>query len=93
MNSPGGAATQICSPQFDRRFFDLPPEVQTRIQNRLDDLGQKLQNLPHHRMQGVDAFRLRVGDFRIIYPFNLAKNELHLITLGNRRDVYKTLLN
>ncbi len=44
-------------------------------------------------MQGVDAFRLRVGDFRIIYPFNLAKNELHLITLGNRRDVYKTLLN
>jgi mRNA-degrading endonuclease RelE of RelBE toxin-antitoxin system len=44
-------------------------------------------------MQGVDAFRLRVGDFRIIYNLNLDKNELHLIALGNRRDVYKTLLN
>jgi hypothetical protein len=25
MNPPGGAATQIGSPQFDRRFFSLPP--------------------------------------------------------------------
>jgi len=29
-------------------------------------------------MQGVDAFRLRVGDFRVIYRFNLEKNELSL---------------
>lgn len=44
-------------------------------------------------MQGVDAFRLRVGDFRIIYQFNVEKNELILIAAGNRRDVYKILLN
>jgi len=93
MNSPGGAATQICSPQFDRRFFTLPQEVQARIQNRIDGLGQNLRNFPHHRMQGVDAFRLRVGDFRIVYQFNLEKNELNLIAVGNRRDIYKTLLN
>ncbi|MEI9961223.1 MAG: type II toxin-antitoxin system RelE/ParE family toxin [Limisphaerales bacterium] len=93
MNSPGGAATQVCSPQFDRRFFTLPPAVQLRIQSRIDALGQNLRNFPHHRMQGVDAFRLRVGDFRIIYQFNLEKNELNLIAVGNRRDVYKTLLN
>jgi mRNA-degrading endonuclease RelE of RelBE toxin-antitoxin system len=44
-------------------------------------------------MQGVDALRLRVRDFRIIYQFNVEKNELILIAVSNRRDVYKTLMN
>ena len=44
-------------------------------------------------MKGVNAFRMRVGDFWVIYQFNLEKNELMLITVGNRRDVYKTLSN
>jgi hypothetical protein len=32
MNPSGGAATQIYAQQFDRRFFDLPQDVQARIQ-------------------------------------------------------------
>jgi len=39
MNSPGGAATQICAPQFDRRFFSLPAEIQRQIQSKIDELG------------------------------------------------------
>ena len=44
-------------------------------------------------MQGVEAFRMRVGDFRVIYQFNVEKNELFLIAVGHRRDVYKKPLN
>ena len=47
----------------------------------------------HFRMQGVDAFRMRVGDFRVIYQFDVNKNELYLISVGNRRDVYKVPVN
>ncbi len=93
MNSPGGAATQICAPQFDRRFFSLPAGIQSQLQNKIHALGCNLRGFAHHRMQGVEAFRLRVGDFRVIYQFNAAKNELLLITVGNRRDVYKKPLN
>jgi mRNA interferase RelE/StbE len=93
MNPPGGAATQICSPQFDRRFFGLPAGTQQQIQRKIDELGRNLRGFLHHRMQGVDAFRMRVGDFRVIYQFNVEKNELILIAVGNRRDVYKTLMN
>ena len=74
MNLPGGAATQICAPQFDRRFFSLPARTQQHIQGKMDELGCHLRSFAHHRMQGVDAFRLRVGDFRVIYQFNAEKN-------------------
>ena len=93
MNSSGGAATQICSPQFDRRFFSLPASVQQYLQRKIDELGRNLRGFSHHRMQGVDAFRIRVGDFRVIYNFDVEKNELILIAVGNRRDIYKSLSN
>jgi mRNA-degrading endonuclease RelE of RelBE toxin-antitoxin system len=44
-------------------------------------------------MQGVNAFRLRIGDYRVIYQFNVEKGELILIAVGNRRDIYKTLMS
>jgi mRNA-degrading endonuclease RelE of RelBE toxin-antitoxin system len=93
MNPPGGAATQICSPQFDRRLFSLPESVQKQIQRRIDGLGLNLRGFAHCRMQGVDAFRLRAGDYRIISQFNVEKNELHLITVGNSRDIYRRPTN
>jgi mRNA interferase RelE/StbE len=93
MNFLGGAATQICAPQFDRYFFSLPVGTQQQIQHKIDDLGRNLPGFSHYRMQGVDAFRLRVGDFRIIYQFDIEKNALFLIAVGHRRDVYKKTLN
>jgi mRNA interferase RelE/StbE len=92
MNS-SGAATQIFSPQFDRRFFNLPPGVQKRIQQRIDELGLNLRGFSHYRMQGIDAFRVRTGDYRIVYQFNAEKNKLYLIAVGNRRDIYEKLFN
>ena len=93
MNPSGGAATQICSPQFDRRFFSLPAGIQQHLQRKIDELGCNLCGFSHHRMQGVSAFRMRVGDFRVIYNFNVEKNELILIAVGNRRDIYKSPSN
>jgi mRNA interferase RelE/StbE len=93
MSSPGGAATQICSPKFDQRFHALPETIRSRIQKRIDELGLDIRNFKHQRLQGVDAFKLRVGDYRIIYEFNIERNELTLITIGNRRDIYKKTFN
>jgi len=36
-------------------------------------------------MQGLEAFRLRVGDYRVIYQFDSQKNELYLIAMSTRR--------
>lgn len=63
--------------------------MQARLQARIDSLGVRLSGYPHFRMQGADTFRLRVGDYRIIYQFDLQRNDLYLITLGHRRDIYK----
>ena len=82
-------ATEIYSREFDALFLALPLIMRRRIEAKFRELGQRLESLPHHRLQGRSEFRLRVGDYRIVYEFDLRRNELFLITLGHRRDVYR----
>jgi mRNA interferase RelE/StbE len=84
-----GAATQIASAEFDQDFFQLPTRIQTIVQRKLDDMGTRLQTFPHYRMTGSDKYRVRVGDYRIIYRFDPAKREIYLFAIGHRREIYK----
>ena len=87
--SGSGAATQVYSRQFDHRFLALPLEHQRRVQEKVDELGRRLSSFPHFRMEGADTYRLRVGDYRVIYQFDPGRNELFLIAFGHRREIYK----
>ncbi|MCX6923971.1 MAG: type II toxin-antitoxin system RelE/ParE family toxin [Verrucomicrobia bacterium] len=82
-------ATKIYAREFDSTFFRLPANVQRRIEARISELGRRLESFPHQRLQGRGEFRLRIGDYRVIYQFDVARNELSLITLGHRREVYR----
>jgi mRNA interferase RelE/StbE len=82
-------ATEIYSREFDSIFLRLPPEIQRRILTRIRELGRRLDDFPHGRLQGRSEFRLRVGDYRVIYTFDVSRNELSLVTLGHRREVYR----
>ena len=83
------AALQIYSRDFDADFFKLPGAIQTRIESSIDRLGMTLDTHSHHRMKGVEAYRLRIGDYRVIYDFDRSKGLLHLLSVGHRREVYR----
>ena len=40
-------------------------------------------------MKGVDAYRIRIGDYRVIYSFDRSKGILQLLAVGHRREVYR----
>ena len=82
-------ATEVYAREFDAIFFKLPPHIRGLIESKIRELGQRLENHPHHRLQGRSEFRLRVGDCRIIHEFDAQKNELQLIALGHRRETYQ----
>jgi mRNA interferase RelE/StbE len=84
-----GAALQVYYTRFDAAFFKLPPQVQNRIENRIDQMGLHLGSFPHHRLAGRNRCRLRVGDYRIIYTFDVAGNVVHLLAVGHRREIYR----
>jgi mRNA interferase RelE/StbE len=84
-----GSATQVYYSGFDTSFFRLPVNLQERIQARLDAMSHRLNNFPHHRLTGSDRYRVRIGDYRVIYNFDLQREELYLFAVGHRREIYR----
>ena len=83
------AATQIAYAPFDAGFFGLPVNLQQRIQGKIDEMGLSLKTFPHYRMSGINRYRLRVGDYRVIYTVEMEANVIHLLAVGHRREVYR----
>ena len=82
-------ALQIWSPAFCRQFDRLPSGIQADITRKVDELGKRLATWPHDRLQGRSEFKLRVGDYRVLYDFDLAAGKLYLLLVGNRREIYQ----
>ena len=84
-----GAATRVHSPDFDTDFLVLPQKIQRQIEKKLDEMGLRLGDHPHYRLTGSPECRFRVGDYRVIYDFDVEKNVIYLLALGSRDKIYK----
>ena len=83
------AALQIYYQKFDARFFKLPSQPQSWIERKIDEMGLRLDRFPHHHLTGANRYRLRVGDYRVIYTFDVSRNVIHLLAVGHRREIYR----
>ena len=85
------AATQIYYARFDAVFLKLPLALRARVEQRIDEIGLRLSVYPHHRLKGSNRYRARIGDYRIIYTFDLEGNKIHLLAIGHRREIYRKI--
>ena len=85
------AATQVYYASFDAVFLKLPPILRARIERKINEIGSRLQAYPHHRLKGSNRYRARIGDYRIIYTFDLEQNKIHLLAIGHRREIYRDI--
>jgi mRNA interferase RelE/StbE len=83
------AALQIWSRTFTHAFDALPPQVRATIQEKVDEMGTRLETFPHRRLVGRPEFRLRVGDYRVLYEFDLNLGRIDLHYVGHRREIYR----
>jgi mRNA interferase RelE/StbE len=83
------AALQIWSPTFSKAFDSLPESARDAVQRKVDGVGAQLEDFPHRRLQGRSEFKLRVGDYRVLYEFDATQGRIYLHYVGHRRDIYR----
>ncbi len=81
------------TPHADRDFRRLSRDVQTRLASRIDALGDDPRPAAARKLTGTDEelYRIRVGDYRIIYQILDQALLVLIVRLGHRRDVYQNL--
>lgn len=77
-------------PRAAQDFENLDPVVADRVLKKLRWLAQHFDSVKPEPLTGPFSglFKLRVGDYRIIYQANREKKVLTVRLVGHRRDIY-----
>ena len=72
---------------FDR----LDPAIARQVRSKLEELSGKAEGWPHRaltgRLRGV--FRLRVGDYRVLYTLDRANRHISVRAVQHRSESYR----
>lgn len=78
---------------FDRRaeksLKSLPESEQQRIEKAIDGLAINPRPNGAIKMTGVPSWRLRVGDYRVIYDVHDKVLTVLVLKIGHRREIYR----
>ena len=73
-----------------REFLDLPAEVIERIRPKIRDLVKDPRPPGCRKLQGYkDRWRIRIGDYRVVYAINDATKTVDVMRIAHRGHVYE----
>lgn len=72
-----------------KELANLPQEMQSRIAKAI--LGLEENPFPPgcKKLKNRDGFRIRVGDYRVLYFADKKSRKLVIGVIGHRREVYR----
>ena len=79
----------ILSKSVRKELDRLPDDVASRILARLAGLETNPRPADVKKLKGRDAWRIRVGDYRVIYEIQDRALQIIVITVGHRREIYR----
>jgi mRNA interferase RelE/StbE len=80
------------TPRAERDFKSLDGSIRGRIKQRIDSLAENPYPSGIRKIEGEDdLYRLRVGDYRILYQVKEKILLVLIVGMGHRRDVYRRI--
>jgi mRNA interferase RelE/StbE len=67
----------------------LDKNVISAIKSAIAALANNPRPYGYKKLKGEDAYRIRVGDYRIIYEINDDRIIVTVVSIGHRKDIYK----
>lgn len=64
----------------------LENSIARRILKKIDELSENPFSKDIKKLKGRDDFRLRVGDYRVI--FSIEQKTIQILKIGHRKNIY-----
>lgn len=71
-----------------KELATLPQVVYLRVRDAIRDLAENPRPPGCKKLVGRNGWRIRVGDYRIIYEIDDSGQMITVMHIGHRRDVY-----
>ncbi|MBY0384794.1 type II toxin-antitoxin system RelE/ParE family toxin [bacterium] len=76
-------------PSAQKEIEKLPKAIQNKIFKALLVLADNPYPVGCKKLVGVDAWRFRVGDYRVVYSIENKVLQIEIIRVAHRKDVYR----
>ncbi|MCK4310126.1 MAG: type II toxin-antitoxin system RelE/ParE family toxin [Methanomicrobia archaeon] len=73
-----------------RFLLSLDKENEKVIRDKIKKLSESPESFGKH-LKGIDLWSLRIGKYRVLFEINKEKEEVFIVTMGHRKDVYHKL--
>jgi mRNA interferase RelE/StbE len=77
----------IWTQRASEELTKIEPHISKRILIKVRDLSENTFSREVKKLKGVDAFRLRVGDYRVI--FQIEREIISILKVGHRKNIYE----
>lgn len=67
----------------------IPKKSLTKIIDRIQSLALNPRPPGCQKLTVRDLYRIRQGDYRIVYLIQDEKSEVHIFKIGHRREIYR----
>jgi len=74
-----------------REFRRLPAHTRERVRHTIEALADDPRPHGCKKLRGVEAYRVRVGDYRVIYDVDDALQTIMVLRIKHRREAYRDL--
>ena len=70
-------------------FNRIPKKDLKRIMKRIESLANDPRPPGHEKLSGQERYRIRQGNYRIVYSVRDEDLTVWIVKVGHRRDVYR----
>lgn len=81
--------TVVLSKKAQKQLDKLSDHIAEPIFEAITGLEENPRPQGYKKLKGRDGYRVRVGNYRIIYDIYDKELIVDVITLGNRKDIYE----
>ena len=67
----------------------IPQNDLKKILSRVEQLGKHPRPPGSEKLAGYDLFRIRQGNYRIVYSIRESQLTIWVIKVGHRKDIYR----
>jgi mRNA interferase RelE/StbE len=72
-----------------KELTTLPANTFERVRDALRTLAEEPRPVGCKKLKGREGWRIRIGDYRVLYEIDDAQKTILIVHIGHRRDIYR----
>lgn len=83
------SSSLLIKPSAAKELEDLPARDRKRAVSKIQRLATEPRPVGAEKLSGQEKYRIRQGDYRILYLIDDVETSVVIVRIGHRSDVYR----